>query len=186
MANKSETPTLDKLGIPRPKKYREGTFRESMIEQVKKLCALGATEREVADFLGVTLPTFWKWRMRHPQLDKAYHLNRMIADERVIQRLYARAMGYEHDEMDIRSCGNKIVQTPVRRYYPPDTRAIEYWLRNRNPGGQWSQSYNTSWNREETSVLVVPNDAPEDQWEKAAEQHRENLAAQANRLDGEE
>ena len=45
----------------------------------------------------------------------------------------SRANGYEHDEVDIRVVSGEIVQTPIRKYYPPDTTAAIFWLKNRRP-----------------------------------------------------
>ena len=47
--------------------------------------------------------------------------------------MFARANGYEHDEVDIRVVQNEIVQTPIRKFYPPDTTAAIFWLKNRRP-----------------------------------------------------
>jgi hypothetical protein len=56
----------------------------------------------------------------------------------VERSLFARANGYEHDEVDIRVIQNEIVQTPIRKFYPPDTTAAIFWLKNRNPA-QWRE-----------------------------------------------
>lgn len=47
--------------------------------------------------------------------------------------MFSRAIGYEHDEVDIRVVQNTIVQTPIRKYYAPDTTAGIFWLKNRRP-----------------------------------------------------
>ncbi len=45
--------------------------------------------------------------------------------------MFARATGYEHDEVDIRVIDRKVVQTKIRKFYPPDTAAAIFWLKNR-------------------------------------------------------
>ena len=45
----------------------------------------------------------------------------MLADANVADRLYQRAMGYEAPDVDIRVVGGEIIQTPLTKYYPPDT-----------------------------------------------------------------
>ena len=42
-------------------------------------------------------------------------------------------MGYEHDEVDIRVVDKEVIQTPIRKYYPPDSTALIFWLKNRKP-----------------------------------------------------
>ena len=104
------------------------------VEQARKIAALGATEVEMADFFGVTTVTLFNWRTQHPEFFNATRLGKEEADDRVEQRLFARAMGYEHDEVDIRVVNGEIVKTPIRKFYPPDTAAASLWLRNRRPG----------------------------------------------------
>ncbi len=55
------------------------------------------------------------------------------ADDRVESALYASATGYEHDDVDIRVVGAKIVKTTVRKYYPPVPTSMVFWLKNRRP-----------------------------------------------------
>ena len=113
---------------------RPTDFRPEYVEQARKIAALGATEVEMADFFGVTTVTLFNWRTQHPEFFNATRLGKEEADDRVEQRLFARAMGYEHDEVDIRVVNGEIVKTPIRKFYPPDTAAASLWLRNRRPG----------------------------------------------------
>ena len=45
--------------------------------------------------------------------------------------LYQRALGYSHDDVDIKVVRGKIVKTKIRKHYPPDTTAAIFWLKNR-------------------------------------------------------
>lgn len=45
--------------------------------------------------------------------------------------MFTKATGFEHDEIDIRTCDGVVVQTPIRKYYPPDSTAAIFWLKNR-------------------------------------------------------
>lgn len=117
--------------MARPSKYRE-----EFAEQAAKLCALGATDAELADFFEVAISTVALWKVVHPEFSDALRAAKSIADERVEQSLYRRAVGYEHDEIDIRVVGGEVVQTPIRRRYPPDATSMIFWLKNRKPE-QW-------------------------------------------------
>jgi hypothetical protein len=112
---------------------RPSSFRSEYIGQAKRLAALGATDVEVADFFGVCVATLFNWRADFPEFLEATRLGKQAADDRVEQRLFARAMGYEHDEVDIRVVNGSVVQTQIRKFYPPDTAAASFWLRNRRP-----------------------------------------------------
>ncbi|MFA5898056.1 MAG: helix-turn-helix domain-containing protein [Hyphomicrobium sp.] len=110
----------------RPTKYKP-----EYAEQARKLCALGATDAQLADFFEVSISTVSLWKVKHQEFSEAISIPKDVADSRVEQSLYRRAMGYEHDEVDIRVVGGEIVETPIRKYYPPDSVAMMFWLKNR-------------------------------------------------------
>ena len=112
----------------RPTKYKPEYAKEAM-----KLCKLGATDAQLADFFEVAISTVALWKVQHPEFSDAIKVPKAEADERVEQSLYRRAMGYEHDEVDIRVVDKEVIQTPIRKYYPPDSTALIFWLKNRKP-----------------------------------------------------
>lgn len=114
--------------MARPTKYKP-----EYCEQAEKLCRLGATDIEIADFFDVEVRTLYRWKGEHEAFCQALKAGKEISDERVERSLFARANGYEHDEVDIRVVDKAIVQTPIRKYYPPDTTAAIFWLKNRRP-----------------------------------------------------
>lgn len=114
--------------MARPSKYKP-----EFVEQASKLCALGATDIEIADFFGVTTVTLWRWKGEYPEFCNALKVAKEEADQRVERSLFARANGYEHNEVDIRVVDHAIVKTPIRKYYAPDTTACIFWLKNRQP-----------------------------------------------------
>lgn len=120
--------------MARPSKYQPG-----FVEQAKKLCRLGATDIEIADFFGVDVRTLHRWKGEHKEFCHALKSGKSDADERVERSLFARANGYEHDEVDIRVVGTKLVKTPIRKFYPPDTTAAIFWLKNRRPK-EWRET----------------------------------------------
>lgn len=112
-------------------------FREEFIEQTRKLCLLGATDPDLAKFFEVNEDTIHEWKKVHPAFSEAIREGKELADARVADRLYNRAMGYEHDDEEIKvvSLGNgqgsEVERVKVRRIYPPDTAAAIFWLKNR-------------------------------------------------------
>lgn len=112
---------------------RPTKFKPEYIEQAAKLCALGATDSELASFFKVAVSTVALWKVEHAEFAQALRMSKADADRRVEESLYRRALGYECDETDIRVVGNKIVKTSVRKHYPPDTVAMIFWLKNRRP-----------------------------------------------------
>ena len=112
----------------RPTKYKP-----EYVDQAAKLAALGATDAEMADFFEVTVSTFALWKVTYPELSDALKDSKEIADRRVETALYNRAMGYTHEETDIRVVDGAVVMTPMLKHYPPDTTAAIFWLKNRKP-----------------------------------------------------
>jgi len=112
---------------------RPSKFKPEFVAQAEKLCKLGATDIEMADFFAVDVRTLYRWKSENEQFCQALKAGKEEADDRVERSLFARANGYEHEEVDIRVVDHAIVQTPIRKYYPPDTTAAIFWLKNRKP-----------------------------------------------------
>lgn len=102
-------------------------------EQARVQCEQGATDQELADLFEVSVRTLYRWKNTHPEFCQALKAGKDPADERVERSLFERATGYERDEVDIRVVGGEIIQTPIRKFYPPDTTAAIFWLKNRKP-----------------------------------------------------
>ena len=109
----------------------EEVYEGSMDRQVYKLCLLGATNREIADFLHITESKFKSWVDKYPTLYKAMRKGKMEADSKVAEALYKRAIGYSHEEEKIFQYEGIPVVVPTRKHYPPDTTAALTWLRLR-------------------------------------------------------
>lgn len=109
----------------RPTKYRK-----EYDEQARKLCLLGYTDAKLADFFGVCEATISNWKIDHPSFLEALKAGKDNADAELAQTLYDRAKG-----------GKRIVKQKVadgaivdlEEELPPDTTAIIFWLKNRQP-----------------------------------------------------
>lgn len=110
---------------------RPTKFKEEFIAQAAKLAKLGATDIEIADFFEVDARTINRWKHESDKFCQSLKIGKEQADERVKRALYSRATGYEHEDVDIRVVEGQIIQTPIRKYYPPDTTAGIFWLKNR-------------------------------------------------------
>jgi hypothetical protein len=122
-------------------KGRPPTYKKEYAAQAAKLCALGATDQDIADFYGVTTRTVCRWKITHPEFCHALTINKGDYDDHVERSLAMRAIGYSHPDVDIRVVDGVIVQTPITKYYPPDTKAALAWLYNRRKG-QWTPVQN--------------------------------------------
>jgi len=97
----------------------------------RNYCLLGASDAELAGFLGVAPGTVADWIAAHSDFRAAVQDGRAGADARVAAALYARALGWQREvERVVFVRGEeKRVRRTVR--YPPDTSACIIWLRNR-------------------------------------------------------
>ena len=117
---------------------RPPTYKKSNAQHGKKLCELGATDQEIADFFEVDVRTIYRWKHDHDEFCQALKSGKDVADERVERSLYQRAIGYEQDEVKIFMPGGaeEPVYAPFRAKVAPDTTAAIFWLKNRR-SGQW-------------------------------------------------
>lgn len=117
-------------GIGRPTDYNP-----AYVEQAQKLASLGATDIEVADFFEVDVRTIYRWKHVHPDFCQALNTGKEKADERVVNSLYQRAVGYEQDAVKIfmPAGADGPVYAPYREKIAPDTTAAIFWLKNRRP-----------------------------------------------------
>jgi hypothetical protein len=69
---------------------------------------------------------------------------KLEADANVAERLYKRALGYEHEAVKIfmPQGADSPVYAPYTEHYPPDTQAASLWLRNRQPA-KWRDKIET-------------------------------------------
>ena len=64
------------------------TYKPDFDAQAEKLCRLGATDAELADFFGVLVSTINAWKTRHVDFLQALKGGKTEADDRVERALY--------------------------------------------------------------------------------------------------
>jgi transcriptional regulator with XRE-family HTH domain len=124
------------MGAPKGNQYAKGIgrptkYKEEYDDQVYKLCLLGATDKEIADFFEVSESTINEWKRDYKSFSESLKKGKWLADANVAERLYQRALGYEHPEDDIKAYMGDIIITPTIKHYPPDPTAAIFWLKNR-------------------------------------------------------
>jgi hypothetical protein len=112
---------------------RPSSYKPEYIEQALKLARLGATDKEISDFFNVGEKTLNNWKTDHPEFLQSLKEGKLLSDAEVSSKLYHRALGYSHEDTDIRVISGEIVQTRIIKHYPPDTTACIFWLKNRQP-----------------------------------------------------
>ncbi len=121
----------------RPTKYKE-----EYNEQVLKLSLLGATDVEMADFFDISKSTFNEWKKKYPKFSDSIKKGKDEADIAIVASLFQKAKGFtkkvkkavklRESETGVGS-KEKVVMVDEEQYYAPDTTAIIFWLKNRQP-----------------------------------------------------
>jgi hypothetical protein len=106
-------------------------YKTEFNKQAYKLCLLGATDKELADYFEVSESTLNLWKINHEKFSESIKSGRVEADANVANRLYKRALGYEHKEDVIMQYKGAPVIVHTTKHYPPDTAAAFIWLKNR-------------------------------------------------------
>jgi hypothetical protein len=130
--------------VGRPSKY-DPTY----CDQAEKLCKLGATDEEIADFFSVHVDTIYEWKSVHSEFSEAVKRGKILADAEVAHSFHKRATGYKYDEItyekigageDLVEVGEEGMETVKQDLYkkkvvtkevPPDAGAALNWLKNR-------------------------------------------------------
>lgn len=130
---------------------RPSAYETKFCEQAYKLCLLGATDAELADFFGVSEQTVNAWKVQHPEFLESMRAGKEEADATIAESLYHRAKGYSHPETHVSNYQGDVTLTPLTKHYPPDTAAASLWLRNRQP---------KRWRDKVDHELAGPNGGP--------------------------
>lgn len=104
-----------------------------MCEQARKLCLLGATTEDLAEFFHVSVSTVSKWLVEVPAFSESVKGAKEELDGKVVRRLFERATGYSHPDVHISNYQGAITQTDITKHYPPDATSAIFWLKNRRP-----------------------------------------------------
>jgi hypothetical protein len=96
-----------------------------------KLCMLGATNDDLGKCFEVSRTTIDHWIETIPEFADGVRQGRDLADAAVIHKLYSRAMGFTKEITKHVLHRGELREVPVTLYYPPDTQACFFWLRNR-------------------------------------------------------
>ena len=110
---------------------RPSSYDPEYARQAVKLCELGATDADLADFFEVSIVTINAWKQKHPEFLKSLKIGKEIPDDRVERSLYNRAVGYTYESVKIFNGVQGVVTVPYLEHVPPDPTSCFFWLKNR-------------------------------------------------------
>lgn len=133
---------------------RPTRYQKTYPEQAAKLCALGATDDDLADFFNVTKQTINNWKDRYPEFLDSVKSAKAELDESVERSLFQRAMGYSHPEEKVFNNNGEIITHQTRKHYPPDATSMIFWLKNRQPE-KWRDAQDRNINLTPETVAML-------------------------------
>jgi hypothetical protein len=114
------------------------TYKPDYCTLAYKFCLLGATNEDLAGVFGVCIATIGHWLRRYPEFKKAVQEGRDVADADVALSLLKKAQGFTHKDVKVLQIDGVPEEVEYNRYFPPDTQAAIFWLRNRRRK-QWRE-----------------------------------------------
>lgn len=115
---------MSEVKLGRPSKYKE-----EYAEQAYNYCLLGAIDEQLASFFDVSVTTINTWKETYPDFLASIKKGKEQADLEVTQSLKKRASGMKLKKQVVKEGGIVEIEDEI----PPDTTAMIFWLKNRQP-----------------------------------------------------
>lgn len=115
----------------RPTKYNP-SYHPAMA----KLAAEGGrNDDEIANELRISTATLNNWKIKYPEFLECLRAGKKSVDDEVESALLKKALGFRENAVKIfmPSGAPEPIYAPFEEYYPPDTTAGIFWLKNRQP-----------------------------------------------------
>lgn len=100
----------------------------------------GLTDEQIANNLGISKDTFYKYKKEHTDFSDSLKRGKEIVDYQVENALLKRALGYQYKETTTERVYNTkkekyemVVTKEVVKEVQPDITAQIFWLKNRKP-----------------------------------------------------
>lgn len=145
------------MAAPEGNKFAEGEGRPTLYKQeydaqAYKLCLLGATDKDLANFFEVCEATINNWKIENESFLESIKDGKVKADAIIAESLFKRAKGAiinKQQAFKVRNSNGKegytesIEIVDLIEEIPPDTTAIKFWLSNRK-SSDWKEKVDLS------------------------------------------
>lgn len=122
------------------------------LETIELWASMGLSNNQIAFNLGISKDTFYRYKSQHSDLSDCLKRGKSIADFKVENSLYKKAVGYVitetvaakvkdiyYDDNGNKCQRERLDTVEVSKEVPPDIQAIKFWLVNRMKG-KWSDN----------------------------------------------
>lgn len=153
---------MSRKGVPN-KFTKYDTHVLPRLSEIKDWIIEGYTNEEISEKLGINPDTWYRYLREKEVLSEFVALGRSVLNAKVENSLYRLCTGYEYEEIKtvVEEDKNGKKRTRIektKKYQPPSSQAISFWLRNRAPE-QWNERkeliLDTKQNEEERKKLFM-------------------------------
>ena len=103
-------------------------------ETAEGLAKLGYTNKEIAQYFGVSEATIYNWQDEFLEFLEAITRGKVPADIMVVNAAIKSATGHtETVKRQVLDKDGNIIDLEVEQYYPPNHHSLKMWLYNRQP-----------------------------------------------------
>lgn len=98
----------------------------------------GKTEYEAAEIMELSISTFKRWKKNYPEFLNAVKKGKEPVNYKIVNSMINAAIGFEYEEvktyLSTDDKGKKVTRIEkTKKYYPPNTEAGKFMLKNRMP-----------------------------------------------------
>lgn len=118
-------------------KYEEWLEKDNLI-LLNAWARDGLTDEQISKNIGINPKTLYQWKKKYDPISNALKRGKEIVDYEVENTLLKKALGgfvVEEQTIEELNARGEMTTRKVKskRYLPPDTTALIFWLKNRKP-----------------------------------------------------
>jgi len=165
MATKKEGSAVSASGSQKRGRGRPSDYNSKLHPKLGYNLALrGLTDEQMADELGISVPTLYAWHKKHPDFLKAIKDGKENPDAAVEGALFKKATGFKQLVKKPMVASGVVEIVEFEQTVDPDTTAQIFYLKNRRPD-RWRDKQEI----EHTGELNFTNLTPEEFEKRKAE-----------------
>lgn len=143
---------------------RPPVFTQEHKEVMLRLAGLQYTNEQMANIIGCSKDTFYRWLKEDPELSDSLKAAKEKTDALVEQSLFNKAVGNvtvtERTSGICPDTGN-LIETVKTKEVPPSDTAMIFWLKNRRPD-RWREKQEVELNTGKEGLRLAYNIDPDD------------------------